>query len=72
MSAASGPLAGDGHLERGRDDLGVQRVAHRPADAAARADVDDRREVQEALLGRDGLPGEEGRGGADPSAQRIG
>ncbi len=46
---------GDGHAERVEHELGLQVVAHRPADDAAAEDVLDGGEEQEALPGLDVL-----------------
>ncbi len=46
-------LAGDGQVERRGDELGLEGRAHRPADAASRAEVDHGGELQEPFAGRD-------------------
>ena len=48
-----GPRADDGHVERGGDDLGLERRAHRPARDLAAAGVEDEGEIEEAFARRD-------------------
>src|SRR2546428_721922 len=48
-----GTATSDRHLERCGDDLGLQGSAHRPADDAAGAGVDDHREIEEPFVAPD-------------------
>ena len=48
-----GPLTLGGHVQRVECDLGMQGLAHRPADDLAGVQVEDRGQVQPAFAGRD-------------------
>ena len=60
-----GAAGGDGHPERVEDELGLEVVAHRPADDPAAEDVLDGGEEEEALPGLDVLEV------ADPEPVRL-
>ena len=49
----AGLAPGDRHVQRAGDDLGLERPAHRPADHAAGAGVEDDGKIEKALVGPD-------------------
>ena len=65
---------GDRHLQGVEDELGAHVVGHRVAQQPPRPEVEDRRQVQPALPGRDVgdvlAPGDIGRPGREPPARR--